>query len=289
VAARPDLQISTPALTAAPAILSSLAVTLALASPALAEEAAPAAALNTGWLAPIVDSLDYVLSNIETVYLQLGVPYSYGWSIITLTALVKIVTLPLTKKQVESALSVQNLKPRIDIIKERYGEDKDKIQKETSRLYEQAKVNPLAGCAPSILSIPIFLGLYRSLSNIANSGRWTLRASTGAVAGRCAVHIYTSQQHVVYHSWLRICIHHPPRITWLRCASLGCHADMPGRPCALVKPAAVLRMLAPCDIASMIHLEFYLFLEHLDATTTLQGVLYNTCAPGASVIARAKA
>jgi YidC/Oxa1 family membrane protein insertase len=138
---------------------------------AWADDAVPTAiARDNGWLNPIVNSLDFVLGNIEGLYQSVGIPYAYGWSIISLTAFVKLVTLPLTKKQVESAMAVQQLKPRIDVIKERYGDDKDKIQKETSRLYEQAQVNPLAGCLPSLLQLPIFLGLYRSLSNVATSG-----------------------------------------------------------------------------------------------------------------------
>ena len=154
------------------ALWAALATTLA-AAPALAEDAAVAlstSVVNDGPLAPIVNALDSVLNSIESVYLGWGLPYSYGWSIVTLTAFVKVLTLPLTKKQVESAMAVQNLKPRIDAIKARYGEDKDKISKETSRLYELAKVNPAAGCLPSIATIPIFIGLYKSLSNVANSG-----------------------------------------------------------------------------------------------------------------------
>jgi YidC/Oxa1 family membrane protein insertase len=140
-----------------------------LAGPASAADAAVASQDN-GWLSPIVDGLDFVLGNIESFYVGLGIPYPYGWSIVSLTLFVKIVTLPFTKKQVESAMAVQNLKPRIDVIKERYGDDKDKVQKETARLYEQAGVNPLAGCAPSILQLPIFFGLFRSLNNVALSG-----------------------------------------------------------------------------------------------------------------------
>lgn len=52
----------------------------------------------------------------------------------------------------------------------RFGDEKERIQKETSLLYEQAGVNPLAGCLPSLASIPIFIGLYSSLSNLANEG-----------------------------------------------------------------------------------------------------------------------
>jgi YidC/Oxa1 family membrane protein insertase len=125
---------------------------------------------DNGWLSPIVNALDFVHGNIEGLFQSVSLPYAYGWSIVSLTAFVKLLTWSLTKKQVESAMAVQQLKPRIDVIKERYGEDKDKIQKETSRLYEQAQVNPLAGCLPSLLQLPIFLGLYRSLSNVATSG-----------------------------------------------------------------------------------------------------------------------
>ena len=145
-----------------------LASTL-LAGPASAADAAVAPQDN-GWLSPIVDGLDFVLGSIQSFYTGLGVPDSYGWSIISLTLFVKVITLPFTKKQVESAMAVQNLKPRIDVIKERYGDEKKKVQAETARLYEQAEVNPLAGCAPSILQLPIFFGLFRSLNNVALSG-----------------------------------------------------------------------------------------------------------------------
>jgi hypothetical protein len=171
-----------------------IAASLMLASPALADVsfANEAPQVDNGWLTPIVNGLDYVLGNIESVYLGLGLPYAYGWSIVSLTLFVKVLTLPLTKKQVESALSVQQLKPRIDIIKERYGDDKKKVQKETSRLYEQARVNPLAGCTPSLLQLPIFLGLYRSLNNVAlsgtldNEGFFWIPSLAGAPLSDCA-------------------------------------------------------------------------------------------------------
>lgn len=67
-------------------------------------------------------------------------------------------------------MAVQSLKPRIDMMKARYGDDKNKIQRETNILYEQAGVNPLAGCLPSIATIPIFIGLYRSLMAASNEG-----------------------------------------------------------------------------------------------------------------------
>lgn len=138
-------------------------------------QAAAAAVVSTasnkdGFLSPLVNSLEFVLKYLQDGLETLHVPYSYGTSIILLTMLVKLATFPLTKQQVESSMAVQALKPRIDLIKQRYGEDKDKIQKETSVLYEQAGVNPLAGCVPTLATIPIFIGLYRSLTNVAQEG-----------------------------------------------------------------------------------------------------------------------
>lgn len=128
------------------------------------------AARSGGPLAPLSDGLEAVLKVLQDGLHTLHVPYSYGYSIILLTLLVKTATYPLFKAQIESTLATQSLKPRIDNIKARYGDQKDKIQRETSRLYEQAGVNPLAGCLPSLATIPIFIGLYRSLTNVASEG-----------------------------------------------------------------------------------------------------------------------
>lgn len=137
---------------------------------AAGDVASTAPAPDQGWLTPLVDGLDFVLRNIKTGLDKYNIPYSDGWSIVALTAFVKLLTLPLTKQQVESQLAMQALKPKIDAIKERYGDDKDASSRETSALYEKAGVNPLAGCLPSIATIPIFIGLYRSLTSVAATG-----------------------------------------------------------------------------------------------------------------------
>ncbi|KAL5992003.1 Inner membrane protein PPF-1, chloroplastic [Asimina triloba] len=121
----------------------------------------------------------------------LHIPYSYGFAIILLTVIVKVATFPLTKQQVESTLAMQNLQPKIKAIQERYagnqvlGElivrmgafqaklEDERIQLETSRLYKQAGVNPLAGCFPTLATIPVWIGLYQALSNVANEGLLT--------------------------------------------------------------------------------------------------------------------
>jgi len=69
------------------------------------------------------------------------------------------------RTQVESSMSTQNLSPMIKAIKARYGDDKERIQAETSRVYNEAGVNPLAGCFPTLVQLPVFWGLYRALQN----------------------------------------------------------------------------------------------------------------------------
>ncbi|MEW5297210.1 MAG: hypothetical protein WDW36_000434 [Sanguina aurantia] len=170
----PQTHASTAALyTLAEGLAATTALQLVTASDSLTAAAAVAVAperAGAGWLAPLVNTLEKTLYVIQAQLELLHVPYSYGFSIILLTLVVKLLTFPLTKTQVESSLAVQSLKPRIDMIKSRYGEDKDKISKETSALYKEAGVNPLAGCLPSIATIPIFIGLYNSLTNVANDG-----------------------------------------------------------------------------------------------------------------------
>jgi len=126
---------------------------------------------SSDWLAPVANSLEASLTFFQRNFEAAGVPYSYGWAIVALTAATKVVTFPFTRKQVESALAVQKLKPAIDDIKRQYGEsDKESVQRETSALYEKAGVDPSAGCLPTLLTLPIFWGLYRALSNVAASG-----------------------------------------------------------------------------------------------------------------------
>ena len=190
-APRPDAQPARRRVKWIAAELAALATTLSYSAPALAavDLAAPAnaaKAVDNGWLNPIVNSLNFVLGNVEDVYEKLGVPDAYGWSIVSLTLIVKLLTLPLTKKQVESAMATQSLKPRIDIIKERYGEDKKKVQKETSRLYEQAEVNPLAGCLPSIFADPHLPGPLQIAQQRGDVGHARQRRLLRhPVAGRC--------------------------------------------------------------------------------------------------------
>ncbi|KAL5228047.1 hypothetical protein ABZP36_016312 [Zizania latifolia] len=138
-----------------------------------AEQAAAAVQKSGGWFGFISEALEVVLKVLKDGLSAVHVPYAYGFAIILLTVIVKAATLPLTKQQVESTLAMQNLQPQLKAIQQRYAGNQERIQLETARLYKQAGVNPLAGCFPTLATIPVFIGLYQALSNVANEGLLT--------------------------------------------------------------------------------------------------------------------
>lgn len=89
---------------------------------------------------------------------------SYGLDIILLTVLIKVLMAPLTHKSFVSMKQMQKLQPQMEKIKERYGNDKEKLNKEIMELYRRNGVNPLGGCLPMLLQFPVFIGLYNALS-----------------------------------------------------------------------------------------------------------------------------
>ncbi|KHN21967.1 Inner membrane protein PPF-1, chloroplastic [Glycine soja] len=145
-----------------------------LADAAVAASTTDAAVQKSGgWFGFISEAMEFVLKVLKDGLSAVHVPYAYGFAIILLTVIVKAATLPLTKQQVESTLAMQNLQPKIKAIQDRYAGNQERIQLETSRLYRQAGVNPLAGCLPTLATIPVWIGLYQALSNVANEGLLT--------------------------------------------------------------------------------------------------------------------
>ncbi len=92
-----------------------------------------------------------------------GVLGNYGVAIIVLTALVKLATTPLTQTTFRNMREMQKLKPQIDRLREQHKDDQMTLQKEMMELYKRHHVNPLAGCLPMVLQLPIFVGLYNTL------------------------------------------------------------------------------------------------------------------------------
>ena len=106
------------------------------------------------WLAmPMLVVLKYINNYVN----------NYGIAIIILTLLIKIVFWPLGNKSYKSMKEMQNLQPKIMELREKYKDDKQKIGQETMALYKAHKVNPLGGCLPMVVQIPVFFGLYKTL------------------------------------------------------------------------------------------------------------------------------
>jgi YidC/Oxa1 family membrane protein insertase len=90
--------------------------------------------------------------------------HNYGWDIILLTFLIKILFIPLTHKSMKSMKRMQEIQPQIAKLKEKYKDDKAAINKATMELFREQKVNPLGGCWPMFLQLPVFVALYQALS-----------------------------------------------------------------------------------------------------------------------------
>jgi len=93
-----------------------------------------------------------------------GYTLNYGVAIILLTVLTKVVFFPLTLKSMRSMKAMQALQPQINALRSKYKSDPQRIQKETMELYREHRVNPLGGCLPMVVQIPVFYALYVALS-----------------------------------------------------------------------------------------------------------------------------
>ena len=110
--------------------------------------------IDYGWVWVIAQPLFWFLSSI---YDYVG---NWGWSIILLTILLKIILYPLSAASLRSMARMRNLQPKLTRLKELYGDDRQKMSQETFALYKKEKVNPVGGCLPMLLQLPIFLSLY---------------------------------------------------------------------------------------------------------------------------------
>lgn len=88
---------------------------------------------------------------------------NYGVSIILLTLIVKVCMFPLTKKQYTAQYRMQDLSPKLKALKEKYKADPKKVQTETFKMFKEHGVNPISGCLPLLMQLPIFIGLYQAL------------------------------------------------------------------------------------------------------------------------------
>ncbi len=110
--------------------------------------------VDYGWLTVIAAPLFWVLGAIHKL---VG---NWGWAIIGLTVLLKLVFFPLSAASYKSMAKMRVLTPKLVKLKEAYGDDKQRLNQEMMELYKREKVNPLGGCLPVLVQIPVFIALY---------------------------------------------------------------------------------------------------------------------------------
>lgn len=126
---------------------------------------------NDGGIAGFIDSIDWGWFYFFTkpIFWLLhhlhGLIGNMGLAIMALTLVLKVLVLPLAYKSYVSMARMKELQPEMEALKERAGEDKQKLQKEMMQLYKDKKVNPAAGCLPILIQIPIFYALFKVISN----------------------------------------------------------------------------------------------------------------------------
>lgn len=116
------------------------------------------AAVDLGWFTFIAEGLVWLLRSIFNL---VG---NWGLAIVLLTFLVKLVLYPLTAASFKNMAKMSELKPHLDAINAKYGDDREAKGAATMALYKEHKVNPFAGCLPMLLQMPIWFALYQSLS-----------------------------------------------------------------------------------------------------------------------------
>jgi YidC/Oxa1 family membrane protein insertase len=110
--------------------------------------------VDYGWLTVIAAPLFWVLA---AIYKLVG---NWGWAIIGLTMLLKGIFFPLSAASYKSMAKMRVLTPKLMKLKETYGDDKQRLNQEMMALYKKEKVNPLGGCLPVLVQIPVFIALY---------------------------------------------------------------------------------------------------------------------------------
>jgi len=121
-------------------------------------EAAGIEALDQGGV--FSRAMVYVIRLLKWLYKYTG---NYGWSIILFTIMMRIILFPLMRKQYHSMARIQQIQPRLKRIQARYKDNKEEMQKKTLEVYRKEKVNPMSGCFPMAIQLPIIIIIWRAL------------------------------------------------------------------------------------------------------------------------------
>ena len=120
-------------------------------------------AIDFGWFFFITKPLLQVLIVIAEQLANIGIKANFGIAILVVTVILKIFFFPLANKSYKSMSKMKALQPKMTELREKYGDDKRKMQQELMGMYKREKVNPVSGCLPMVLQIPVFFALYKVL------------------------------------------------------------------------------------------------------------------------------
>ena len=110
--------------------------------------------VDYGWLSMISQPMYWILAWINTIV------NNWGWTIIIFTILIKLAFYKLSETSYRSMANMRKLTPRIQALKDRYGDDKQRMQQAMMEMYKKEKINPLGGCLPMLIQMPFFIALY---------------------------------------------------------------------------------------------------------------------------------
>jgi len=120
--------------------------------------------MNYGWFSLVSIFLNWMMNNFADWYK--AVPnYAWGLAIISLTIFIRIILWPLHQKSTRMMKKMAKLQPKIKAIKEKYPNNPNKLNQETMKLYKEYQLNPMGGCLPMFLQIPIFFGYFKMLQS----------------------------------------------------------------------------------------------------------------------------
>ncbi len=119
--------------------------------------------IDWGWFHFITKPLFHLIDWIASFFGRMGFVANFGLAILVTTVLVKAAFYPLANKSYESMAKMKKLQPEMERLRERYKDDRTRQQQELMELYKKEKINPMAGCLPIVLQIPVFFALYKVL------------------------------------------------------------------------------------------------------------------------------
>lgn len=124
---------------------------------------------NTIFFQPVLNLLVVFFK----IFLFLRIPGAFGLAIVALTLFIRLILHPFFKQQMETTKKMQDLKPHLDRLSDKHKNDKNRLQQEQMKLYQEAGINPASGCLFMIIQIPVFIALYSTLQKFLLNGHGT--------------------------------------------------------------------------------------------------------------------